>query len=115
MKLLVDNDLASDSFSYFVNLIIYYISEIKKYYYTYENYINAFLDGTRPLNWSNKLKDWVLYAIQERFFLNKTDNDIANTLKKDIYDINRTQNKSSSKIKYLFDTIRDKFHKNKFN
>ena len=57
MKLLVDNDIASNSFSYFVNLIIYYICEIKKYYYSFENYVNIYLDGTRPSNWSNKLKD----------------------------------------------------------
>ena len=115
MKLLVDNDITSDSFLYFVNLIIYYICEIKKYYYTFENYINVYLEGTRPLNWSNKLKDWVIYSLQERFFLNKTDNDITNTLKKDIYEINKTQNKNISKFKYFFDSIKGKFHKNIFN
>ena len=115
MKLLVDNDIASDSFLYYVNLIVYYICEIKKYYYTFENYVNVYLDGTRPLNWSNKLKDWVLYSLQERFFLNKTDNDITNTLKKDIYDINLAKNKNVSKFKILFDSIKGKFHKSIFN
>ena len=115
MKLLVDNDIASDSFLYYVNLIVYYICEIKKYYYTFENYVNVYLDGTRPLNWSNKLKDWVLYSLQERFFLNKTDNDITNTVKKDIYDINLTKNKNVSKFKILFDAIKGKLHKNIFN
>ena len=115
MKLLVDNDITSDSFLYFVNLIIYYICEIKKYYYTFENYINVYLHGTRPLNWCNKFKDWVIYSLQERFFLNKTDNDITNTLKKDIYEINKIQNKNISKFKYFFDSIKGKFHKNIFN
>ena len=115
MKLLVDNDIASDSFLYFVNLVIYYISEIKKYYYTFENYINVYLDGTRPLNWSNKLKEWVLYSLQERFFLNKTDNDISSSLKRDIYDINKNQNKNNSKFKFLFDAIKGKLYKNKFD
>ena len=32
MKLMMDNDVTSDSFQYFINLIIYYICEIKKYY-----------------------------------------------------------------------------------
>ena len=115
MKLLVDNDISSDSFLYYVNLIIYYICEIKKYYYTFENYINVYLEGPRPLNWSNKFKDWVLYSLQERFFLNKTDNDITNNLKKDIYEINKSQGKNAGKLKYLFDTLRGKLHKNKFN
>ena len=115
MKLLVDNDITSDSFLYYVNLIVYYICEIKKYYYTFENYVNVYLDGTRPLNWSNKLKDWVLYSLQERFYLNKTDNDITNALKKDIYDINLTKNKNVSKFKILFDSIKGKFHKSIFN
>jgi hypothetical protein len=115
MKLLVDNDIASNSFSYFVNLIIYYICEIKKYYYSFENYVNIYLDGTRPSNWSNKLKDWVIYSLQERFFVNKTDNDITNTIKKDIYDINMEKNKNVSKLKFLFDSIKGKFLKKKFN
>ena len=115
MKLLVDNDIASNSFSYFVNLIIYYICEIKKYYYSFENYVNIYLDGTRPSNWSNKLKDWVVYSLQERFFVNKTDNDITNTIKKDIYDINMEKNKNVSKLKFLFDLIKGKFLKKKFN
>ena len=115
MKLLVDNDIASNSFSYFVNLIIYYICEIKKYYYSFENYVNIYLDGTRPSNWSNKLKDWVVYSLQERFFVNKTDNDITNTIKKDIYDINMEKNKNVSKLKFLFDSIKGKFLKKKFN
>ena len=113
MKLLVDNDIASNSFSYFVNLIIYYICEIKKYYYSFENYVNIYLDGTRPSNWSNKLKDWVVYSLQERFFVNKTDNDITNTIKKDIYDINMEKNKNVSKLKFLFDSIKGKFLKKK--
>ena len=115
MKLLVDNDIASNSFSYFVNLIIYYICEIKKYYYSFENYVNIYLDGTRPSNWSNKLKDWVVYSLQERFFVNKTDNDITNTIKKDIYDINMEKNKNVSKLKFLFDSIKGKLLKKKFN
>jgi len=115
MKLLVDNDIASNSFSYFVNLIIYYICEIKKYYYSFENYVNIYLDGTRPSNWSNKLKDWVVYSLQERFFVNKTDNDITNTIKKDIYDINMEKNKNVSKLKFLFDSIKGKFLKKKIN
>ena len=115
MKLLVDNDISSNSFSYFVNLIIYYICEIKKYYYSFENYVNIYLDGTRPSNWSNKLKDWVVYSLQERFFVNKTDNDITNTIKKDIYDINMEKNKNVSKLKFLFDSIKGKFLKKKFN
>lgn len=115
MKLLVDNDISSNSFSYFVNLIIYYICEIKKYYYSFENYVNIYLDGTRPSNWSNKLKDWVIYSLQERFFVNKTDNDITNTIKKDIYDINMEKNKNVSKLKFLFDSIKGKFLKKKFN
>ena len=115
MKLLVDNDIASNSFSYFVNLIIYYICEIKKYYYSFENYVNIYLDGTRPSNWSNKLKDWVVYSLQERFFVNKTDNDITNTIKKDIYDINMEKNKNVSKLKFLFDSIKGKFLKKNFN
>ena len=115
MKLLIDNDIASNSFSYFVNLIIYYICEIKKYYYSFENYVNIYLDGTRPSNWSNKLKDWVVYSLQERFFVNKTDNDITNTIKKDIYDINMEKNKNVSKLKFLFDSIKGKFLKKKFN
>ena len=117
MTLLVDNDIASDSFLYYVNLTIYYICEIKKYYYTFENYVNVYLDGTRPLNWSNKLKDWVLYSLQQRFFLNKTDNELTNTLKKDIYDINTPKNNNNniSKFKYFFDSILSKFQGNKFN
>ena len=115
MKLLVDNDIASNSFSYFVNLIIYYICEIKKYYYSFENYVNIYLDGTRPSNWSNKLKDWVVYSLQERFFVNNTDNDITNKNKKDIYDINMEKNKNVSKLKFLFDSIKGKFLKKKFN
>ena len=115
MKLLVDNDISSNSFSYFVNLIIYYICEIKKYYYSFENYVNIYLDGTRPSNWSNKLKDWVVYSLQERFFVNKTDNDITNTIKKDIYDINMEKNKNVTKLKFLFDSIKGKFLKKKFN
>ena len=115
MKLLVDNDIASNSFSYFVNLIIYYICEIKKYYYSFENYVNIYIDGTRPSNWSNKLKDWVIYSLQERFFVNKTDNDITNTIKKDIYDINMEKNKNVSKLKFLFDSIKGKLLKKKFN
>ena len=115
MKLLVDNDIASNSFSYFVNLIIYYICEIKKYYYSFENYVNIYIDGTRPSNWSNKLKDWVIYSLRERFFVNKTDNDITNTIKKDIYDINMEKNKNVSKLKFLFDSIKGKLLKKKFN
>ena len=116
MTLLVDNDITSDSFLYYVNLIIYYICEIKKYYYTFENYVNVYLDGTRPLNWSNKLKDWVIYSLQERFFLNKTDNELTNTLKNDIYDINTPKNNNNTnKFKYLFDSILSKFQRNKFN
>ena len=117
MRLLVDNDITSDSFLYYVNLTIYYICEIKKYYYTFENYVNVYLDGTRPSNWSNKLKDWVLYSLQERFFLNKTDNELTNTIKKDIYDINTPKNNNNniSKFKYFFDSILSKFQGNKFN
>lgn len=116
MTLLVDNDIASDSFLYYVNLVIYYICEIKKYYYTFENYVNVYLDGTRPLNWSNKLKDWVLYSLQERFFLNKTDTELTNTLKKDIYDINtKKENNNISKVKYFFNSFLSKFQGNKFN
>ena len=116
MTLLVDNDITSDSFLYYVNLTIYYICEIKKYYYTFENYVNVYLDGTRPLNWSNKLKDWVIYSLQERFFLNKTDNELTNTLKNDIYDINTPKNNNNTnKFKYLFDSILSKFQRNKFN
>ena len=116
MTLLVDNDITSDSFLYYVNLTIYYICEIKKYYYTFENYVNVYLDGTRPLNWSNKLKDWVIYSLQERFFLNKTDNELTNTLKNDIYDINTPKiNNNTNKFKYLFDSILSKFQRNKFN
>ena len=114
-ELLVDSDISSDSFMYLVDLIIYYICEIKKYYYTFENYINVYLDGTRPLNWCNKFKDWVIYSLQERFFLNKTDKDINNSLKNDIYEINKTKYSNFSKFKYLFDSIRGKFHRNKFN
>ena len=117
MRLLVDNDITSDSFLYYVNLTIYYICEIKKYYYTFENYVNVYLDGTRPSNWSNKLKDWVLYSLQERFFLNKTDNELTNTIKKDIYDINTPKNNNNniSKFRYFFDSILSKFQGNKFN
>jgi hypothetical protein len=117
MRLLVDNDITSDSFLYYVNLTIYYICEIKKYYYTFENYVNVYLDGTRPSNWSNKLKDWVLYSLQERFFLNKTDNELTNTIKKDIYDINTPKNNTNniSKFRYFFDSILSKFQGNKFN
>ena len=117
MRLLVDNDITSDSFLYYVNLTIYYICEIKKYYYTFENYVNVYLDGTRPSNWSNKLKDWVLYSLQERFFLNKTDTELTNTLKKDIYDINTPKNNNNniSKFRYFFDSILSKFQGNKFN
>ena len=114
-ELLVDSDISSDSFMYLVDLIIYYICEIKKYYYTFENYINVYLDGTRPLNWCNKFKDWVIYSLQERFFLNKTDKDINNSLKNDIYEINKTKYSNFSKFKYLFDSLRGKFHRNKFN
>ena len=114
-ELLVDSDISSDSFMYLVDLIIYYICEIKKYYYTFENYINVYLDGTRPLNWCNKFKDWVIYSLQERFFLNKTDKDINNSLKNDIYEINKTKNSSFSKFMNIFDSLRGKFHRNKFN
>ena len=114
-ELLVDSDISSDSFMYLVDLIIYYICEIKKYYYTFENYINVYLDGTRPLNWCNKFKDWVIYSLQERFFLNKTDKDINNSLKNDIYEINKTKNGSFSKFMNIFDNLRGKFHRNKFN
>ena len=100
---------------YLVDLIIYYICEIKKYYYTFENYIHVYLEGTRPLNWCNKFKDWVIYSLQERFFLNKTDKDIYNSLKNDIYEINKTKNSSFSKFRYIFDSLRGKFHRNKFN
>ena len=115
MKLMMDNDVTSDSFQYFINLIIYYICEIKKYYYTFENYINVYLNGIRPANWSNKLKDWVLYSLQERFFLNKTDEDITNTFKKNIYGINVNNSSKISKFKFLFDTIKSKIYKNEFN
>ena len=114
-ELLVDSDISSDSFMYLVDLIIYYICEIKKYYYIFENYINVYLDGTRPLNWCNKFKDWVIYSLQERFFLNKTDKDINNSLKNDIYEINKTKNSSFSKFMNIFDSLRGKFHRNKFN
>ena len=74
------------------------------------------MDGTRPLNWSNKLKDWVLYSLQERFFLNKTDTELTNTLKKDIYDINtKKENNNISKVKYFFNSFLSKFQGNKFN
>ena len=115
MKLMMDNDVTSDSFQYFINLIIYYICEIKKYYYTFENYINVYLNGIRPSNWSNKLKDWVLYSLQERFFLNKTDEDITSTFKKNIYGINVNKSSNISKFKFLFDTIKSKIYKNEFN
>ncbi len=115
MKLMMDNDVTSDSFQYFINLIVYYICEIKKYYYTFENYINVYLNGIRPANWSNKLKDWVLYSLQERFFLNKTDEDITNTFKKNIYGINVNNSSKISKFKFLFDTIKSKIYKNEFN
>ena len=115
MKLMMDNDVTSDSFQYFINLIIYYICEIKKYYYTFENYINVYLNGIRPSNWSNKLKDWVLYSLQERFFLNKTDEDITSTFKKNIYGINVNKSNNISKFKFLFDTIKSKIYKNEFN
>ena len=115
MKLMMDNDVTSDSFQYFINLIVYYICEIKKYYYTFENYINVYLNGIRPSNWSNKLKDWVLYSLQERFFLNKTDEDITSTFKKNIYGINVNKSSNISKFKFLFDTIKSKIYKNEFN
>ena len=116
-QLLTDDDIGSDSFQYFINLIVYYICEIKKYYYIFENYITIFLEsnGLRPLNWSNKLKDWIIYSLQERFYLNKTDLDITNKLKKDINDINMKKNHSTSKFKMLFDTIKSKIHKKKFD
>jgi hypothetical protein len=114
--LLTDNDISSDSFQYYSNLIIYYICEIKKYYNIFENYINVFTyyDSVRPLNWSNKAKDFVLYSLQERFFWNKTDNDINNKLKKDINDINIKKNQPLNKFKFFIDTFRGKIQKNKF-
>ena len=116
-QLLTDNDIGSDSFQYFINLIIYYICEIKKYYYIFENYINIFLDNDslRPLNWSNRIKEWILFSLKERFFLNKTDVDITNKLKKDIIEINMKKNQSISKFKIFFDTIKSKIQKNKFD
>lgn len=116
LNLLTDNDISSDSFQYYSNLIIYYICEIKKYYNIFENYINVFTnsDSVRPLNWSNKVKDWVVYSLQERFFWNKTDNDINNKLKKDINDISMKKNQTISKFKYFIDTFKGKIHKKKF-
>ena len=116
LNLLTDNDIGSDSFQYYSNLIIYYICEIKKYYNIFENFINVFTnsDSVRPLNWSNKVKDWVVYSLKERFFWNKTDNDINNKLKKDINDINMKKNQTISKFKVFFDGFRGKIQKNKF-
>ena len=116
-QLLTDNDVGSDSFQYFTNLIIYYICEIKKYYDTFENYINVFLNsnGVRPLNWSNKLKDWIIYSLQERFFWNKTDIDITNKLKKDISEINMKKNNTTSKFKFFIDSVKAKIHRKKFD
>ena len=117
LKLLADNDIASDSFQYYENLIIYYICEIKKYYNLFENYINSFLNNNslRPLNWSNKLKDWIIYSLQERFYLNKTDTDISNKLKKDINEINIKKNQKISKFKFFIDAIKGKTQRNKFD
>jgi len=116
LNLLTDNDISSDSFQYYSNLIIYYICEIKKYYNIFENYINVFTnaDSIRSLNWSNKVKDWIIYSLQERFFWNKTDNDINNKLKKDINDINMKKNQTISKFKIFIDSFRGKIQKNKF-
>ena len=116
-QLLTDNDVGSDSFQYFVNLIIYYICEIKKYYDTFENYVNVFLNnnGIRPLNWSNKFKDWIIYSLQERFFWNKTDVEITNKLKKDISEINMKKNNSISKFKFFIDSVKAKIHRKKFD
>ena len=116
-QLLTDNDIGSDSFQYFVNLIIYYICEIKKYYNIFENYINVFINNNslRPLNWSNKIKDWIIYSLEERFFLNKTDIDITNRLKKDISEINMKKTHNISKFKFLIDKVKSKIKKNKFD
>ena len=116
-QMLTDNDISSDSFQYYVNLIIYYICEIKKYYYVFENYINVFTQNNslRPLNWSNKSKDWIIYSLQERFFLNKTDLDISNKLKKDISEINMKKNQSINKFKFFFDSIKGKIQGKKFD
>ena len=85
-QLLTDGDTLSDSFKFYVDLIIYYISEIKKYFHVFQNYINISLSNyeIRPLNWNNRSKDWIIYSMEERFFMNKTDNDISYKLKKDI-------------------------------
>jgi len=117
LNLLTDNDISSDSFQYYSNLIIYYICEIKKYYNIFDNYINAFTnsDSVRPLNWSNKVKDWIIFSLQERFFWNKTDNDINNKLKRDINDINMKKSQTTiGKFKFFIDNFRGKIQKNKF-
>ena len=118
-QLLTDNDISSDSFQYYVNLIIYYICEIKKYYYIFENYIIAFTqnNGVRPLNWSNNTKDKIIYSLQERFFLNKTDLDITTKLKKDINEINIKKNNNNNinnKVMFIIDSIKGKIKGKKF-
>ena len=115
-QLLTHNDISSDSFQYFINLIVYYVCEIKKYYYIFENYIKIFFgNNLRPLNWSNKLKEWILFSLKERFYLNKTDVDITNKLKKDIIDINMKKNQPTNKFKIFFDVIKSKIQFNKFD
>ena len=115
-QLLTDNDISSDSFQYFINLIVYYVCEIKKYYYIFENYIKIFLgNNLRPLNWSNKLQEWIIFSLKERFYLNKTDVDITNKLKKDIIDINMKKNQPTNKFKIFFDVIKSKIQFNKFD
>ena len=48
--------------------------------------------------------------------LPETDNELTNTLKNDIYDINTPKNNNNTnKFKYLFDSILSKFQRNKFN
>ena len=113
-QLLTDGDTLSDSFKFYVDLIIYYISEIKKYFHVFQNYINVLLnnDEIRPLNWSNRSKDWIIYSMEERFFMNKTDNDISYKLKKDINEIH--SNNNVNKFKIFFNSFKKNFIHSKF-
>ena len=72
-------------------------------------------NNLRPLNWSNKLQEWIIFSLKERFYLNKTDVDITNKLKKDIIDINMKKNQATNKFKIFFDVIKSKIQFNKFD
>jgi hypothetical protein len=101
---------------HFTNINIIIIVKFFLIFEIFKNYINVFTnsDSVRPLNWSNKLNDWVIYSLQERFLWNKTDNDINNKLKKDINDINMKKNQTIGKFKFFIDTFKKKIQKNKF-